>query len=238
MPSQYSELHGVHIRKTIEKLCRRIHERFPGSGLGGVAAELEQVSAENERVVSQLQKPIWWLRVLTVIAIGSLVSLFSWVAFRLATLALTGAATLSDVLQGMDAGINEVVFLTLAIAFLVSLENRIKRGKALRILHKLRSIAHVVDMHQLTKDPEYLLYPEAPLANSPERLLDRHQLVRYLDYCSELLSLTAKLAALHGQSMQDAQVLETVNDLESLASDLSRKVWQKISILRSSGDGN
>ena len=43
--------------------------------------------------------------------------------------------------------------------FLFSLEGRLKRRTALRMLHRLRSIAHVVDMHQLTKDPENVLRP-------------------------------------------------------------------------------
>ena len=35
----------------------------------------------------------------------------------------------------------------------------------------------------------------------------------------------------HAQRLQDPVVLEAVNDLESLTSDLARKIWQKISIL-------
>ena len=58
---------------------------------------------------------------------------------------------------------------------------------------------------------------------------------RYLEYCSELLSLVSKLAALHAQDLQDPVVLEAVNDVESLTADLSRKVWQKITILDIAG---
>ena len=56
-------------------------------------------------------------------------------------------------------------------------------------------------------------------------------MVRYIDYCSEMLSLAAKVAALHAQSFPDAVVLETVNDLERLATGLSQKIWQKIIII-------
>ena len=63
------------------------------------------------------------------------------------------------------------------------------------------------------------------------RTLSRTQLPRYLDYCSELLALTSKLAALHAQHLNDAVVLNAVNDIEALTADLSRKIWQKISIL-------
>ena len=71
-------------------------------------------------------------------------------------------------------------------------------------------------MHQLTKDPEYVLHEVAATASSPERRLTQGQLKRYLEYCSELLSLVSKLAALHAQDLQDPVVLEAVNDVESL----------------------
>jgi hypothetical protein len=57
------------------------------------------------------------------------------------------------------------------------------------------------------------------------------ELVRYLDYCSEMLSLVAKVAALYAQDVRDPVVIETVSDLESMTTNLSRKVWQKISIV-------
>ena len=43
--------------------------------------------------------------------------------------------------------------------------------------------------------------------------------------------MTSKLAALHAQHLNDAVVLNAVNDIEALTADLSRKIWQKISIL-------
>ena len=101
------------------------------------------------------------------------------------------------------------------------------------MLHRLRSIAHVVDMHQLTKDPETAIRPVEATPSSPQRSIPRARLGRYLDYCSELLSLTSKLAALHSQHLQDHVVLDAVNDIESLTLNLSRKIWQKIMILDS-----
>ena len=40
--------------------------------------------------------------------------------------------------------------------FLWSFPERLQRGRLLNLLHQLRSTAHVIDMHQLTKDPEQL----------------------------------------------------------------------------------
>jgi hypothetical protein len=86
-------------------------------------------------------------------------------------------------------------------------------------------------MHQLTKDPEHLLSPGMRTASSPESTLSRFELARYLDYCSELLAITSKLAALHLQSLRDPVVLDAVSDVEVLSSNLSNKIWQKIVIL-------
>jgi hypothetical protein len=58
-----------------------------------------------------------------------------------------------------------------------------------------------------------------------------YQLTRYLDYCSELLSIVSKLAALHAQYLNDPVILAAVNDVETLAHGLSGKIWQKIMIL-------
>jgi hypothetical protein len=76
-----------------------------------------------------------------------------------------------------------------------------------------------------------------PTASSPVRTLSRAELVRYLDYCSEMLALISKLAALFPQPLQDPIVLDSVNDIETLTADLSRKIWQKITILEIAGAG-
>lgn len=89
----------------------------------------------------------------------------------------------------------------------------------------------MVDMHQLTKDPERLLSPEMKTASSPKHSFTRFELARYLDYSSELLALISKLAALHVQYLNDPVVLNAVNDIEMLVASLSNKTWQKIMVL-------
>ncbi len=133
-------------------------------------------------------------------------------------------------MQGSESAVNQVLLLAMAVFFLVSMETRVKRHRALAALHRLRSIVHIVDMHQLTKDPE-MTQPAAATPASPERPHTPFELGRYLDYCSELFSLTSKVAALYGQSLKDPVVLEAVSDIETLAASLSNKVWQKIVVL-------
>jgi hypothetical protein len=111
------------------------------------------------------------------------------------------------------------------------MESRIKRKRAINQLNELRVIAHVVDMHQLTKDPSLMNIPTHNTENSPKRTLTKFELERYLNYCSETAALIAKVAALYSQSLPDEVVVKNVNDIESLCNGLSQKVWQKIIIL-------
>jgi len=133
--------------------------------------------------------------------------------------------------QGIDAAMNITVLAGAAIFFAVSFEDRNKRRQALRDLHVFRTISHVADMHQLTKDPSAILGGGEPTASSPKRKMTLFELTRYLDYCSEIQSLTGKLAALYAQHLPDPVVIEAVNDIEELTGNFSRKVWQKITIL-------
>ena len=61
--------------------------------------------------------------------------------------------------------------------------------------------------------------------------MSEFQLSRYLDYCSEMLALIAKLAALYAGQSRDREVIMAVNEVEELTSSLGRKIWQKIMIL-------
>ena len=65
----------------------------------------------------------------------------------------------------------------------------------------------------------------------PRRQLTPFELSRYLDYCSEMLSLTGKCAVLYVQGFDDDVALRAVNEIEDLTTGLSRKIWQKLMIL-------
>jgi hypothetical protein len=131
----------------------------------------------------------------------------------------------------IETVINDVVFAGIAVFFLYSFPERLRRGQLLNLLHQLRSIAHIIDMHQLSKDPEQLRASYAPTKVSRPLDLTRDEMERYLDYCSELLSLVGKAAALCAEESRDSVVLETVSRIETLTVGLSRKIWQKISNL-------
>jgi hypothetical protein len=61
--------------------------------------------------------------------------------------------------------------------------------------------------------------------------LSPDDLSHYLDYCSDMLSLIGKLAALHVQKFDDPVALAAVNEVEALTTGLSAKIWQKIIVL-------
>ena len=113
-------------------------------------------------------------------------------------------------------------------AFVVTLEVRAKRRKALEALHELRVLAHVIDLHQIAKDPERSFGSDGAAAPGLDAAA---QLSRYLNECSDLLALIGKVAAFYVQGFQDGVVLTAVNDIEELTNGLSRKVWQKLTLL-------
>jgi hypothetical protein len=224
----YRTLNSTLILQTTDTLVRRIDGRFPGSGLGQVAAELVEVAAQTEATIARLRRPNWALRGAIVAA---LVLLFAIAVVIPVSIGVrSDVPGISDLLQGIEAAINNVIFLVIGVFFLATLEIRPKRKRALAALHELRSLAHVIDMHQLTKDPDEALH--GALARLPaDGELASVALAHYLDYCTELLSIISKLAALYAQYLNDAQVLSGVNDVQQLADGLSSKIWQKIMIL-------
>ena len=227
--SAYLQLDDAKIIETLERLRARIRDRFPGSGLSRVSEELLEVARESASLVAYLARPNWPVRVGVGLAIAAMLGA---VFVALTRIRLQGGvAEWPELVQVIESGVNDVVFLGIAVFFLLTVETRVKRQRALRALHQLRSVAHVVDMHQLTKDPEQQLSNPPATASSPSRSMSRGELGRYLDYCSELLSLTSKIAALFVERFDDPVTLGAVNEIETLTAGLSRKVWQKIALL-------
>lgn len=230
--TQYTQLDADLIDQTICELRNRITERFPDSGLAQVVKELHTVAKRSRSRAEACSKPILWVRALTVLLLGVVIGAVIAALIRVEW--NVGNFGLLEAVGALEAAINDVVLTCAGIFFLLTIENRIHRQRTLKALHELRSIAHVIDMHQLTKDPEHVLPGTVEnTASSPKRTMSAHLLSRYLDYCSEMLALTGKLAALHTQSFNDSVVLSSVNEIESLTTGLSRKVWQKLMILHS-----
>ena len=225
----YTVLDPDKIVITIEALERRIGERFPESGLRVVCRQLLAVGRQARRRTIEISRPITSVRFAAgaLIAVGGAALLYGLFAAEESERKFT----IWLFLEAMDWAISDLVYMGLGIIFLITLEGRIKRRKALQAIHELRSIAHIIDMHQLTKDPDQVLHPGHDTKSSPKRTLTATELPRYLDYCSEMLSLVGKIAALYVQRFDDSVALAAVNEVESVTTGLSRKIWQKVMII-------
>ena len=223
----FRSLDADKVIETITALQRRIEERFPSAGLRGVCGELLTIARESSQRAQAIGRNKTPLRLLVFAFLVGSLWLLAWI------LSLTDSVY--SVLQGIEAAANLTVLMGAALFFLFRIEERVKRRRALRALHELRSIVHVIDMHQLTKDPSGSVSIGGSTLSSPSRTLTRFELSRYLDYSSEMLSLTAKVAVLYAQSFPDTEVTEAVSDIERIAAGLSQKIWQKIMILQSAG---
>jgi hypothetical protein len=225
-------LEAHYIALAASKLEGRIRARLPGRRLADVAHQLaEKVPTISDGFVTSFSR-YRRTRFLSRAASAAVV---------VATLVALGLALKDTVAEGVDNSsdwvplvesvINDAVFAAIAVFFLWALPERRERRTLLLLLHDLRSLAHVVDMHQLDKDPEQARADYVPTTKSPTNRMNAEELHHYFDYCSELVSLIAKTAALCAEKTSDSVVLNTVSEVETLAAQMSQKIWQKISLL-------
>lgn len=226
-----STLDANAIVATSAALANRIEERFPGSGLAAVARELHQVSQTVQQRAVDIARPRIALRIVVASVICLLVVIL--IAGPLYA-QIPNSFALPELVQVSEAALNLIVLIGGAVFFLATVERRLQRQRVLAAIHELRALAHIIDMHQLSKDPQRVLQPKFVLTpSSPKASFDAFALSRYLDYCGEMFSLTGKLAALYTMQLDDPVIIAAVNDIETLTTGLSRKVWQKIVLLHS-----
>jgi hypothetical protein len=223
----YRNLSSDKIIETLTILGERINQRFPNAGLFGVCEELRQMAKQTSSRAEAIARPNIPLRAAIWLLLGLAAAAIVWFVTKAVT--METSTELTNVMQGIDSGVSLLIVLGGASLYLSTLDSRLRRDKALKDLHEFRSIAHVIDMHQLTKDPSALGGPRT--SSSPERDMTRYELVRYLGYCSEMLSLGSKAAALYAEKIPDPAVIDAVGDIERLSTDLSQKIWQKITLV-------
>lgn len=231
MPSRYRELDAQQIIATISRLENRIRERFPDRHLDQVAAQLSEFAREAGANIRWYLRPHIPLRLL----IAFFVAVIPAVLFFVVVLGHFEPVSiqLHEFIQTTEAMLASIVFIGAAVIYLMSLERRIKRNRVIGHLDELRSLAHIVDMHQLTKDPDRILRKDTVATkSSPKMTLNAFQLGRYLDYCSEMMSLISKVAALYAQASVHPEIGAAVLEIEGLTTGLSQKIWQKMIILQ------
>src|SRR5262245_41837159 len=212
--------------ETVEQIRRRISERFPGSGLSAVAADVVQLTRDSIERATAIRRPNFWLRA------GLVVLLAIAVAGIVVYVQSSGDSKgyVPAVLEFLDATKANAAFLIAGAVFLITLETRIKRRRALGAVHELRAVAHIIDMHQLAKDPDRFGHPTQPITVS-DQPMDAVAMGRYLHFCTELLAVLSKVGQLYVQDFPDTAAQTSVDHFEELATGLSSKIWQKLMIL-------
>jgi hypothetical protein len=224
-------LDAAAVTDTLERLSARIEERFPHASLAQVARDLVATSQATAKRVRGLSRPYVGLQFLILVTLAALVCAQAWLVSQVDWRHLGIHEDAIGISQGLESTVNLLILAGGAIWFLMTSEQRLKRRRTMRSLFELRSFAHVIDMHQLTKDPTVVLGGGTRTKASPERRMSQFELSRYLDYCSEMLALISKLAALYAGATHDDTIVQAVNEVEVLTSNLGRKIWQKIMIL-------
>lgn len=234
-PRDYQRLDATDVKRTVDRLARRIEARFPDRNLRHVCAS---VSDAVDDLLLRPQSP--WYAVLRVISRLAIAVLLIGVVIAVVVVVAQAASdqqpeSVWSWIQIIESAINDAVFIAVAIFFLWHVPLRVQRAHDLAAVHRLRSLAHVIDMHQLTKDPDRLRDDFEATSETLELGMTPAELSHYLDYCSELLSLVSKTAALFAEHSTDNTVLQSVEAVESMTTGMSRKIWQKIALLPGRG---
>ncbi len=236
------ELKPEELTETLSELSDRIYERVPDSSLYDISKKLIAVSRRSNEQVAWIEKPIirFWLHV----ALLATLSLTIIIGFLTVCGIYPGILhgkirqiTAPDV-QDIDAGCSVLIAAGIGIFFLFTLERRVKRHRVMKSLHALRSFAHLVDMHHLSKCPHRFLWEQPNQEDDGHKTVEMRQnelslfqTARYLIYCNEMLSLISKIAVLYIQRFDDPISTSAVNEIETLTTGLSRKIWQTLMVM-------
>ncbi len=133
--NSYRNLASQKIAETLTTLASRIGERFPGSGLLGVCRELIAMAEQTSERADKIARPnipliagVWLLLLL---AAGTIVWLLSKAT------QLEASTELTNVMQGVDAGVSLLIVLGGAAFYLSSLESRWRRRAVLKALARI-----------------------------------------------------------------------------------------------------
>jgi hypothetical protein len=211
--------------ETVENIRKRIDQRFPDSGLSRIASEIIEITRDSLARAVAISRPNFWLRAgLAILLIFAIVG----VVVYLKTSDQQMPAR-QNLLQFFEATKGSIAVLSATAIFLITLETRLKRRRALRAMHELRAVAHIIDMHQLNKGPDlgHAIEP-VDVEGIP---MDAQGMRRYLRFCTELLAVISKIGQVYVQDFPDPAAQVAVDNFESLATGLSSKIWQKLMML-------
>jgi hypothetical protein len=218
------------VHTTIARLEARLTQHFPESNLRRVARELLDVAKDAPQRIRRIQRRSAIRRLLAWVLSAAILFILGTIPLMLRP---GKVDTLAEAVGVIESALSASFFIGAMMLFLLTWETRTRHARTTEAIHELRALAHVVDMHQLTKDPPLIIRDEPPPPGEGQTYT-RVQLQRYLDACSDMLALISKVAVLYAQDTTDPATISLTDEIEDLTNGMSRKIWQKITILERS----
>jgi hypothetical protein len=225
-PRQYPgrRLDSHDIIETAKNLADDIDGTLPGSQLALLARELAVLATVTEDRGRQAHRPLFAIRTLSALAIGLVLLALWYLASHIH--ARWELNTFNDVLNTVNAGFNLLVLLAGALWFCATLEGRIKRKEALRLIEELREFAHVVDVTQLHHTPE--LYRSCQKTESGHAAINE----TYLFRSTQMLGVISNLAHLCSRGATGDSILRAASEVQMLTLAISAKHLAKAEAVR------
>lgn len=208
----------------IREVAARTRRAFPDRGLPDRLDDLAEMARDAAALAEQVKgrSPLDFLlpAFVMLLLLGITGGIATTAHFRIDV-----PDSILDVVEPLDAAVNlGILLLTFGFLIYRILVER-RRSRLLAMVHRIRSLVHLLDMIQLTKNLE-------PSEEAPLPLDDR---IRYLDFCSQTASLAGKCAALLIANHPDPAVVSAVTEVEMVCAGIAQKIWAKIAVLTRSG---
>jgi len=210
----YGALSSREILETLYRLRNRISERFPGCSLLKLSDQVADLLKEAQDRSKWVKRDLSIFRI-PLIAFALIFPALIVVSFLKLNLDIR-LFSVGDIFDCIQTVIFYILFIWAAFFYVQHLERRKRKRKVLNIFHKVRQLAHLIEMLQLGKDPSRADAEGKDTPSSPARLKDVFLLSRYRAYCKELLVILSKIPAIYSQHFEDAEVLSLVGGLETL----------------------
>lgn len=194
------------------ELAKWIRLEFPKAHLSDVADDVYALTTEAVAKAKNIARPMYWLRALLTLAFAGLAGGVYW---HYTNHTEQEFMDLLHSLKPLGA------FVGGAVLFVITLETRVKRWKALKAIHELQSVVHIIDMHQLGKDPIIEKFRDDP--EEHDKKIDQ-----YLHCCTAMISIASKIGQLYIDHFYDAAATTAVNEFEAVATGTTQKIWSKI----------
>jgi hypothetical protein len=223
-PDVKHRLHPGRIVETAENLARRVSTKFPDSNLAGLSVELAGIARATDQRAHRVRMPIYLIRVacglVVLLALSGLVLLVRHIHTR------WEFNTIADVFESADAGVNILIVFAGGLWFLITIEARFKRKRALAYMGELLEFIRLIDVTQLYFTPE--LYVSGGLPGGTTPRFD----YTYLLFCTEMLAVIGCLAPLYTRDNLDETVWRAASDVESLANSIEDRLLSKAQAIR------